>query len=43
MIQRQELMDVLRRLEPGAWCKSDFRKLADGRVVRFANWKKVGK
>ena len=41
MITRNELIDVLRRREPEAWCKSDFRKLADGRVVRFVDWRKA--
>jgi hypothetical protein len=39
MIKRHELMEMLKRIEPTAWCKSDFRKLADGRVARFVDWK----
>ncbi len=41
MIKRHELMEMLKRIEPTAWCKSDFRKLADGRVVRFVEWRKA--
>ena len=41
MIKRHELMEILKRTEPTARCKSDFRKLADGRVVRFVEWRKA--
>ena len=41
MIKRHELMEMLKRIEPEAWCKSDFRKLADGRVVRFVEWRRA--
>lgn len=43
MITRQELMMMLERRLPSAWRLSDFRKLADGRVVRFVDWRKSGK
>lgn len=39
MITRNELMDVLRRREPEAWIKADWRKV-NGRIVRFVDWRK---
>ena len=42
MITRKELMAVLDRLAPRRWCAMDWRRLADGRLVRFVAWRKGG-
>ena len=38
MITQLKLLAILRRLRPSRFCAYDFRKLADGRVVRFVEW-----
>lgn len=43
MITQRELLAILGRLSPSRWCAYDFRRLADGRVVRFVEWRKPGK
>jgi len=42
MISRNELKALLDRLSPSRWCATDFRRLADGRLVRFVAWRKGG-
>jgi hypothetical protein len=38
MITREQLKAILDRLSPSAWCAYDFRRIADGRVVRFVRY-----
>jgi hypothetical protein len=42
MITREQVKGILDRLSPSAWCAYDFRRIADGRVVRFVAWRKRG-
>ena len=39
MITQKELKPALDRLEP--WKRPDWRKLANGRIVRFVDWKRL--
>jgi hypothetical protein len=41
MITQSDLKAILDGLSPSRWCAWDWRKLADGRVVRFVNWRKA--
>ena len=38
MITQQELMAILERLEPWHWKATVWRKLSNGRNVRFVDW-----
>lgn len=40
-IGQKELKRALDRLEP--WHSADIRKLSNGRLVRFVDWKRSGK
>lgn len=39
MITAEQLRKMLDDLEP--WRRSDYRKLANGRIVRFVDWKRL--
>lgn len=39
MITQMELLAALERLEP--WKRTDYRKLPNGRIVRFIDWRKA--
>ena len=36
MITQKEMLAALERLEP--WKRTDWRKLPNGRIVRFVDW-----
>ena len=38
IITRDRLYAALTRLEPWNWRATDWRKLSNGRIVRFVNW-----
>lgn len=38
MIKWNELYAALTRLEPWSWRATDWRRLSNGRIVRFVNW-----
>ena len=39
MIKQKEMKRALERMEP--WKLTDMRKLSNGRIVRFTDWKKL--
>ena len=39
MIKAKQLRKMLENLEP--WRESDWRKLPNGRIVRFVDWKRL--
>jgi len=41
MITQLELKQMLDRLLPARWCAWDWRRLANGRVVRFIDWREA--
>lgn len=43
MIKQKELMAALERLEPWRDRNADWRKLPDGRLARFVDWKGASK
>lgn len=40
MIKRNELKEMLDRRLPHNWCAQDWRKDANGRLVRYVDWRK---
>ena len=38
MLTQQDLLAVLEACEPWHWKATDWRKLSNGRTVRFVNW-----
>lgn len=43
MIRQTQLLAALRRIQSRGRAPSDFRKLPDGRIVRFVDWRKAGR
>lgn len=38
MLTQSMLLKIFDALEPWSWRASDWRKLSNGRIVRFVNW-----
>lgn len=38
MLNQFDLLAILERLEPWHWRATDWRKLPNGRIVRFVRW-----
>lgn len=41
MITAEQLRKMLDDLEPWHWRATDWRKLSNGRIVRFVDWKRL--